>query len=230
MKLQNFFLIFAVLFSFQICFGQEKSKAELYLDMGYNPCDTTKGFIDGLYAELGYDSKLKALIVIYGEQNDPLRNYKYESLMKDIIANFRKYDIGRVSFVRAKSEKNLRVQFWLIPSEAEKPTFSEENWDYILPVATKPFTFYQDNWRAEWCETTFDAELYSKLLLNNPNLRGNIVIREKSVAEFRQIRKKLSDELTKNYRVPLNRLKFSYAKSNKTKLVEYWLVPVKKKQ
>lgn len=228
MKLQKFFLVFAVLFSFQICFGQEKSKAELYLDMGYNSCDTTKGFINDLYVELGNNPNLKALIVIYGEQNNPLKSYKYESLMKDIIANFLKYDPDLVSFAHAKSEKNLRVEFWLIPSEAEKPTFSEENWDYILPVTTKPFTFYQDNWRAEWCETTFDAELYSKLLLNNQNLHGNIIIREKSVTEFRKIQKKLSDELNKNYQVPLNRLKFSYAKSNKTKLVEYWLVPQKK--
>lgn len=230
MKLQNFLLVFVVLFSFQICFGQEKPKAELYLDMGYNSCDTTKGFIDGLYTQLGNDSNLKALIIIYGEQNNPLRNYNYESLIKDIIANFRKYDISRVSFAHAKSEKNLRIQFWLIPLEAEKPVYSEENWDYILPEINKSFTFYQDNWRAEWCETTFDAELYSKLLLNNSNLRGNIVIREKSVAEFRKIRRKLSNELRKKYQVPLNRLNFSYAKSNKIKLVEYWLAPIKKKK
>lgn len=229
MKLQKVFLVFVVLFSLQIGFGQEKPKAELYDEVVNMHCDELKGRIDGFFVQLGNNPNFKGQIIIYGEQNNQLRNYHYESLIKDFIDD-RKYDPGRVAFAHAKSEKKLRVQFWLVPPETEKIRYDEENWDYVLTAANKPFIFdYEDDYPESDCPTKFDSAFYAKLLLTNLNLRGHIVIRQRSVAGFNKVRKELSNKLIQINKTPPGKIKFFYAKPDRYTAVEYWLVPLKKK-
>ncbi len=229
MRWQQFLLLFVVLFSLQICFGQEKPKAELYAEFINMPCDELKGHIDGFFLQLGNNPNFKGQIIIYGEPNNQLGNYHYQSLIKDIIDS-RLYNPRRVTFVHARSEKELRVQFWLIPPEAEKILSDEENWDYVLPAANKPFIFdYQDDYPERDCPTKIDSALYAKLLLNNPNFRGHIVIRQISVAGFNKVRKELSNELFQINKTPPDKIKFFYAKPDRYTAVEYWLIPLKKK-
>ncbi len=229
MKLQKAFLILVILFSLQTCFGQEKPKAELYDEVVNMPCDELKGRVDGFSVQLGNNPNSTGLIIIYGEQNNQLRNYHYESLIKDIIDNG-KYDGRRVTFVHAKSEKKLRVQFWLVPPDAENILYDEENWDYVLTAANKPFIFdYQDDYPESDCPAKFDSAFYAKLLLTNPNFRGHIVIRQRSVAGFNKIRKELSNKLFQINKTPPDKIKFFYAKPDRYTAVEYWLIPLKKK-
>ncbi len=227
----KFFLVLAILFaSLQICFAQEKPKAELYDEVVNMPCDELKGRIEGFFVQLGNNPNSTGLIIIYGEQNNQLRNYQYKSLIKDIIVNMGNYDVSRVTFVHARSEKKLRVQFWLVPLEAEKIRYDEENWDYVLTAAKKPFIFdYDDDYPESDCPTKFDSAFYAKLLLTNPNLRGHIVIRQRSVAGFNKIRKELSKKIIQINKTPLDKIKFFYAKPDRYTAVEYWLVPLKKK-
>jgi outer membrane protein assembly factor BamE (lipoprotein component of BamABCDE complex) len=227
----KFFLVLAILFaSLHICFAQEKPKAELYDEVVNMPCDELKGRIHGFFVQLGNNSNSTGRIIIYGEQNNQLRNYQYKSLIKDIIVNMGNYDVSRVTFVHARSEKKLRVQFWLGPPEAEKVRYDEENWDYVLTAANKPFIFdYNDDYPESDCPTKFDSAFYAKLLQTNPNLRGHIVIRQRSVAGFNKIRKELSKKLIQINKTPLDKIKFFYAKPDRYTAVEYWLVPLKKK-
>jgi hypothetical protein len=67
MKLQNTFLTLLILFvSFQFCFGQEKSKAELIDEFSLLSCDETVARVDNFVAVLKTEPSSKGFVITYG--------------------------------------------------------------------------------------------------------------------------------------------------------------------
>ena len=230
MKLQKVFLILIVLFALQICFGQEKPKAELVDEFGKINCEELQARTDGFYQNgLRSNPSSTGYIVIFGNKNNSLEKYLLEVRFKSAVIS-QKYEFNRVVFVRGKNNDSTHGQFWLVPAGAEKPNFDEENWDYSLPELNKAVKFHERNWENfdNICPSNrnFSEELYAKLLLGNPGFRGNIVINENS---SKNLKKELLKTFVNKYKIPLNRLKFFYDANGYPDNVEYWIVPPKRK-
>jgi hypothetical protein len=234
MKLQKFFLVSTVLFvSLQICFGQAKPKAMLIDEFGRISCEELKARTDGFYQkDLGSNPDSIGYILINGNKNKSLEKYMLEIYFKSAILSH-KYDINRVVFIRGKDNNSTNGKFWVVTSGADKPVFDEEDWDYALPGISKAIKFHERIWETfdDICPSNrnFSEELYAKLLLGNPDFRGNIVISRNSSTSFQKNRKEIINELVNKYKIPINRLRFFNDKNGYPDNVEYWLVPIKKK-
>ena len=231
MKLQKVSIVLVVLFaSLQICFGQEKPKAELVDEFGKIVCEDLQVRTDIFYRNgLGSNSSSTGYIVINGSKNNSLEKYLLEVRFKSaIISN--KYDFNRVVFIHGKDGDSTHGQFWIVPAGADKPDFNEANWDYALPELNKASKFYERNWENfdDICPSNINLseELYAKILLGNPNFRGNFVINRNS---SKNIKKELLKTFVNKYKIPANRLKFFYDANGYPDNVEYWIVPPKRK-
>ena len=212
----------------EITFAQRQleSKADLVDEFGTENCSQRRGRIDNLLETLGKNPSSKAYIIIYGEKNQPFAKHIQKSLLEAFF-DFRRFGTDRLTFLQGKDEDNLRVQFWKVPSDSNMPNSEAGVWNYKLSPNIKPYKLYETSWINESeCPDNFNAEFYSRFLLANPNLRGHLVIYEKSTKDFNQTRQKLIEELTGKNKVQRNQLRFFYVKSKESN-VEFWYVPVK---
>lgn len=227
MKLQKkFFPYLLLLLNLQICFGQEKPKAVLVDEFGETYCDELSARIDAFYREIISAQNSKGYIIVYGDKNKPLEKYLNELSTKEIII-FSKYDMSRIVFLHGIDNETIKTQFWLVPAGADKPIFTEGNWNYTLPQTTKSFIFYKSSWVGEDCPSNFNI-IYSKFLLANPDLHAHLVVYEKSAKDFRRTKKDLFSELVNQNKVSPNQIKFFYLK-RKNPDVEFWLIPKRRK-
>ncbi len=214
------------LFPFQICFGQEKPKAELVDEFGKLNCDDFLARTHNFAVSLANNPNSQGDVIVYGEKNEQYYNHRFMDLIKAGIVQLR-LDISRFVFVRGDDSNDLRIQFWIVPTGADRPDFVEENWSYKIEFK-KPFIFENTQQEDGICPPMSDFDLYSKLLIANSNLRSNLVIYEKSQIKFRQTEKELINKLVKDYKVPKKRFKAFFVRSDYAG-VEFWLVPNKKK-
>lgn len=230
MKLKKTFIILLILLvSLQICFGQEKPKAELIDEFHRVPCDEMLARVDNFVTELIKEPKSNGLVIIFGKGGEDLRNLRYEQLLKSAVKK-RRFDIDRIVFVHGENEETLRVQFWKIPVGVDLLGHEKGNWSYSLADKKKPYVFNTILPNDDICPTTTDSELYSKLLLANRNFRGHLVIYAESTAKFRQTKNEILKEIVGTHKVPRIQLKFFYVKSKRDYFnIEYWLVPQKEK-
>jgi len=228
MKFRKSFLFLIILLaSFQIYFGQEKPTAILFSRMGRSNCEDVGVRTSAFGFQLKDASNAQGFIVIYGKKGESYRNLRFEQFIKDVI-DLMTFDRVRFTFVHGEERENLELEFWIVPTGAENPVYTEGNWNYELEVK-KAFLFHENySGPVGVCEPNSSPELYSKFLVANPNLRGNVVIYETSRGKFRQTEKRLLSELVDDNKVPRNKLKTFYVKEEFSG-VEYWLVPQKKK-
>jgi len=229
MKSQKVFLVLIVLLAyFQICIGQEESKAVLI--------DTfSRGSNDDLLARIYnffpfIDKNSKGYIIIHGTKISPLSKYLYERKIKGCF-QWVKYPVKNFDFVLAEDKDEFRVEFWKVPNGSDKPQFVEIIRDYKLSEMTEPYLIYQYSWFDEYCPLYFNLEFYSKFLkANTSNLIGKIVIREKTLTQYRRVRQKYLKELTESNGISQKQLRFVRAKYEHESDSEFWLVPVKTQQ
>ena len=230
MKLRKlFFTLLLLLAAFQVYTGQEIPKAELVDEFGEVTCEELIARQDNLINLLENDPTSIGYAVIYGKK-DNLRAVWRNKRFLDGQTEFRRFDEQRLIIIRGKEAEQLRIQFWKVPVDAEKPDFGEIAWDFSLSKFKKPFIFSSTDWEVNPCPIGLQLKTYSNYLTANANARGNIVIFAKTKKEFQKDKKKLSDKLTNEYKVPLNQLRFFYKKT-KTNYTyhEFWLVPKKQK-
>ena len=227
MKLQKMlFVLIILLASFQVCSGQEKPVVRLVDEFQKTNCEDFLARIDNLGIQLQNEPNSIAYIITFGENNQTLNNFGYEQGFKDALISLRR-DKSRYVFAHGEDKDNLVTQFWIVPAGADKPQYIEGNWSYEIEPK-KPFIFYNSFWQDGICPYLPRFELYSKFLTANQNLRGNVVIYEKNAKKFRQVEKKLLDDLVTNYKVQRNLIKFFFVKKDISG-VEFWLVPQRKK-
>lgn len=230
MKLTTAFFILLILFTCShICFSQEEQKAVLYSAVGNVVEEEFAAHFDAFMQELARNPNLQGYAVIHPKLNSTEQNFKrergYERFIKNRISIV-KFDKSRINIVRSNDKDEIEVEFWTVPPGAEKPFPIEEKWAETLPDLTKPFVFGISYF--EEIFASFIPEFYADHIRNNANLRGHIVIFNKSKIEASYEAKRWLKILTKEYKIPRNRLKVFFAKNDGSIDAEFWLVPQKK--
>ena len=222
LKGSSILLIFLV--SSLVCFGQEKSEANLVDRFGDLSCEDILSRIDYFMYLLSEDPKAQGYVVIYPEKDSIKRALRFERLINGSIYS-RRFDKSRIILIRNKEDDAAMVELWKVPFGAEKPFFVEEKWVDVPIEKRKPFIFgsvFVD----EVCPT-FIPENYANLIKENPNLRGHIVVFNKSKKEAQIEMKEWLKIFTEEYKVPRNRLKIFFGRNEGMPDVEFWIVPRK---
>jgi hypothetical protein len=238
MTLQKAILTHLILFlSIQICFGQQKPKAELFDEHGKITWEDFTARLDNLLHQLSQNPNSTAYIVIHnGKVSNNRERFRYEDYAKGHLA-IRGFAAQkeRVFIIRAEDRDEFQIQLWLVPDGAEKPTFSEVKWDVsILPTA-KSHIFT----KTEWTEESLVAyaeylvlDSFSEYLEGNPTTRAHFVIKEKSKGRFHKEQSNIKNLMVRKYKIDPKRLRFFYVRENKPRWeypqVEVWLVPQNK--
>lgn len=227
MKLQKVFLVLIILFaSFQICLGQEKLKAEQINEFGILDCDDFLSRLDNFFNVLKNEPSSTGYVIIYTEKGS--RQLKrYETWINGQVY-FAKFDSNRLVIKHTKKEDGFRVVFWRVPAEASLPAFVEQKTSFVLPSSTKAFMLATSVY--DICPT-LSPKLYADYLQANPNMRGHIVVSNKSIKEAKKDGENWLKVLTKEFNVSRNQLKVFYNKNHpySESETEFWLVPQKKK-
>jgi UDP-2,3-diacylglucosamine pyrophosphatase LpxH len=234
MKLEKNLFFLIILFAFfQIAFGQEKPEAILIGTEGeIINCESIEGQLYGFSIEFDKNPDYKGYVIIYGNKNKQLEKYLFEQQIKNFITNSNylrnKVYKNQVVILHGEDRESKYTELWAAPSNAAEPAYVKGIWDYKIGDIKKPlkFSVYEE---AGICASSFSEELYAKLLINNPNLRGNLVIHDKSLSSKRKTEKQLLKSLVEENKVPQRRLRIFYVKNSQYSQVEYWLVPRKKK-
>lgn len=216
---------FLLILAFQVCFGQEKAKAELVSDdTVYNCCDLQNRFYN--FAEDIYKSeKTVGYIVIYNERNNLQKSLYYESVLLAILSRFN--DNKKIFLIRGKTENIIRFEFWKVPQNAEFK-ISEAEWDFTMSKLQKSLNL-SEFYAEALCGQKGIEKHFSERLSANPQLRGHLIINAKSKKNFRQKESTLIAELTNNYKIAKNQLKTFFVKNTEYDFVEFWLVPKRRK-
>lgn len=216
MKSQITFLVLIILFTFsQFTAGQEKPKAKLVNELSYEPCERIRSSLDNLMRDLLDESESKGYIVISGDKSLETVNAKE---WVDGQFKYRKFDEERWVTVKDENSKEYKIQMWKVPKGAEMPFSFKREFDYSLSLR-KPLLFYgleEGN-----CPEADHYKMFCDFLRANPNLRGNVVVYEKTLNQFRKIKREL---LKKSISISPNRLRFFSRKSSYS-FFQLWLIP-----
>lgn len=227
MKFKPLHLLIVLFASFQLCFGQEKPKAEIIDVIGKATCDDLTSRLESVSSSLNLRPNSKAYIITFGDKINQFEKYHREQLIKG-YSGFVKINPNRLVFLHGKDKENVESEIWIVPEGANKPVFEEDNWDYKVPQIKKPFIIYNNLFVQDTCPSIFSISFYSQLLIANSNFYGHLVIYEETAKKFRQVEKELLDEIVGQSKVPRNKIKTFYVK-NELSDVDFWIVPRKKR-
>jgi hypothetical protein len=229
MKLVKFPLTVLILFvCFQICFGQEK-QAVLSDTFKIIPLGELWARIDTFVQQLQRNSNSKAYIVIYPEKESAKLNFRlevrYAQLINNRIYQQNNFDERRIKIGISKVKDDFEVKLWTIPESKEIPFMIEREWSESPPDLTKPFIFGEEDMKDPY--PYFAPKRYANLIKNNSNLRGHIVIFNKSKKERQVKAQEWIKEFTEEYKVPRSQLKIFFGNNKGNPDVEFWIVPHK---
>lgn len=225
MKLIKALHILTILFaSFQLCFAQDKSKAELFVEYDKAGCELLLSGTDAFINKLLDVPNSTGYVVIHPEKKFPNKGRWYEQLIRS-EAHFAEFDKTRLKIIRSSQKDAAGIKFWIVPKDADKPDFVEEKWIEPVLDPTKPFLF-GSVWNDDPCPV-FIPDTYAGFLKAHPNTEGRIVIFNRSKKQFRNEANTWLKLFTKDFRIPRNRLKTFYGKNMRFTDVEFWIVPRK---
>jgi hypothetical protein len=227
MKFRNYLLApFILLLVFPVCFAQTKPLAELVETIGDEGCDNFLGLVDYFLAKNRDDPTSVGYAVIHPGPSTFARGARIERLIRAQIFN-RKADPARLHIVRSNPKDAASVDLWLVPAGAETPSFPESKWTLPPVNLKKPFIF-----SSIFIDTDcpiFIPEDYAKLINENKNIRGHIVVINFEKTQARKEARGWSKILTRDNAVPRNKLRVFYAhnKNPANQVTEFWIVPTK---
>ncbi len=235
MNLPRIYLIAILLLLFGVgSRGQEPPKAVLVDEHGQLPCDDSLGRLDVWYAEISNHSGSIGLAVISGAREEKHLIAFRHSLM-ETNARFRgASEQLKLKYVRAVSRGPLMVQLWRIPAGASEPRIENVDNTYTLPNDIRPFLLgkeYPDYLGDNICPgEPADQRIFASFLKENPSSRGNIVVRERTLAKARAKGARLLRTFKLEYGIPSSRLRIfprkrSIPSDNFEPIVEYWYLP-----
>lgn len=226
-----------LLLVFQFSFGQEKPKAKLIDEFG-KPCrEEFQMRIDSFHMELRNNPSSTGYIIFYGSETLEARNLSYFS----VLSNYHKERKLPIQTVRGANQKEEKTQFWIVPSGAEPP---KTNSEFTPTKITKPILFdsvwadfnrfYGKLWVYDigffdlGCDFPPNQKEFANILRSNPNLTGRLVVFNSNKNRADRVVKFAVKELTKTYKVSLQRLATIYGGKTSEPKIEFWLVPKKK--
>lgn len=201
--------------------AQESSRAVMIDSSEFVNCEWQRGYIDLLISELQNKPALKGVIVIHG--HDPVFPYADKLTIRNHLG-FRKFDESRIEIVLGKREAKTRLELWTMP-ENDISEFKSEQWNYKITDWMQPTLVHSQSWvDGIGCgEYQPDLKFYSDFLLANNDLKARLIIRTGSIARFRNVKARLTEELMK-LKVSRSSLEFGYVPSSRDD-VEYWYFP-----
>ncbi len=224
--------IFVMTFVSSLC-SQEKPMAQKVGEMTKPNCEVLSLEVDVVVNELVRDPNSTALIFITGKRAD-LRN---DLFFKDMIENgfkFKQVPSQRWRVVKTGLGEEIAAQFWVVPSGADRPPNVQEDWSYELPLNTKPFVFaWGESYAENVCWSVNQLALLHDVLLSNPSAATNVVLRVKSIREYRERRKMTLRSLIQDFAIPRQRIRIYMVRRSRNDKVgiepdaEYWLVPAR---
>ena len=226
MKLTKVFIFFILLYtSFQICPGQEKPEAVLVDQFGKITCEELLARLDLFSTDLGNNPGSLGYIVIYPEKTSVRTGISYINWIRGHWT-FRKLDDTRYVIIRGEERDAINIEFWRVPPGADESFYKGEKWIAAAVKVKKAFVF--NSLHIEDVCPTFNLKDYAEILLSDPSLRGHIVIFNKSRRESQKEAQDWLTVLTKDYKVPRNRLRVFFATNGNGAEAEFWIVPTKK--
>ena len=224
MKHRRFLFAFLIsLAAFQFCFSQEKPKAVLIDEFGKVNCEELFTKFHRFTLEVFSEPTSVGYVVIHGKRSDLQQSDLYRKQIRGYVDSLSDEKIS-IMTVKGKDEEFLKTQLWKVPLNADI-TLSFEKWNLSTPNFTKSIKFYNDALEGS-CSSDDGRITFAELLLENPNLSGHLVIKERTLKEFKETERKLLKRFENKYGVSRNRLKTFYRKveNDFDSDVEYWLV------
>jgi hypothetical protein len=222
--------ILLILMSFQFIFAQEQSQLRKVDEFGKLGCCDLNMRTDALFNEIvATNSKAKGYILIYTNTKNVLEALRFERLIIGEI-KFHSFDESRIVVIRKKTNEDLKIELW-IDEKGEKPPFTTESeWNLSSIYSTKPKLFHIAYYKDGICSAFGEVKQFADILLADQNLKGHIVIFEKSQKGFLKTKKEFLDEFTKQHNIQQNQLRTFFIKIPKDSFAynELWLVPKKK--
>ena len=208
--------------------AQEVPKAVLVDDHGATNCCDLRGRMDIFFSELMRDPAARGLVVLSTKAGNGVRSANRESMILTHAA-FRGFPADRFDILRAVSgDDELRVRYWIVPQGAERPEVEGVEADYALPAAAKPFMLTATYLTDDLCPGIDDAEVFAKFLKDDPEARGNIVVRERTLgraaAEGRRLIRKFAELGVAGTRLRVF-TETRRANGYDVPVVEYWFLP-----
>jgi hypothetical protein len=244
MKLPKLFLALLLFFvSFQICPAQAKPNLELYDEMAALNCSEVRLRTDTFLIKLRDEPEATGYIVFYAGET-PIQFSFYENAFKSHV-KMRRFPENHVKFINGAPREEFKVEFW-ISRNGDKPTVEEKPSSLILNPDKSRYLFAAD-WlnilkheggrlsyfsESECAIETVNFSLLAKYLEANPEMTVEIFVYNKKRSRARQIIKLFINEANDKYKIPLHRLKISYAGIDeetdewmaKISTVKIWLV------
>ena len=210
-------------------FAQESGKAWLVDEHPQLACDDSLARLDAYYEELRNKPSATGLVVISAKPElKHLVAFREGLIVGHGIS--RSFPSDRIEIVRAVSDDELKVQFWIVPPGAERPEVSRVDMSYSLPSSMKPFRLgveyvYGD----QICPEVSDFAIFAKFLKDNPSARGNLVVRERTLRQAEAEGRRLLRQFERDHGISRERLRVfpttPRADDYNVPLVEYWFLP-----
>jgi len=228
MNLRRFYLIAILLLAFGVgTNGQEPPKAVLVDELRRTNCEELLARLDSFLQEMSANPMDRAIVVTFPDIRDATaRNPMI--LVKSRFEESRQDD--RVSLLIGKPQDALMTQFWRVPSGAQPPDLNAAEIPNPVLDLKKAFAFgYEDE--NQICPT-FVPRKFGELILNNRGSRAHLVVRrgDRNSMESKSFAAQWLETLARDGKIPRNRIKIFYAKSDQGLTYgEFWFVPAKKK-
>lgn len=210
----------------QICFGQEKPKAELITGFNGRISNDSLLTMADLFQTVLSESDSIGYIILYDVEDNPFYKYLYRRRIKSCFDR-RGYTNENNVFLFGKNKNELQIEFWKVPKHSEILKLNTISQDYKISDFKKPHLIYDDNWEEDYCPLNFDLKFYSEFLKANPNLIGKIIISEQNFKNYQKQRFKYFRELTEIYKVLPQQIKFVRGKYYRSPNNQFWYVPKK---
>lgn len=245
MNLPRIYFIAILLLAFGVGSNSQKpQQAPTLIDSFGKPgCELLLSRLDYLASEASKTPNSVGFVVLYPGKNI-FENVSYE---RAIINNsaFRRFPDGLIRLIRATRKDKLEFELWRSSAD-NPPAFRDIPFDYRLSNISRRTLFVEDSvevFRLEGkleygseggCVNEFNLDVLSKVLLENPELSGEIIIFNRRSRDARKLSRLIHDAGISENKISKKRLRIIYGGSGKAKewssnisSIEVWLLPTK---
>jgi len=221
--------------------GQEQSRAILIDEIGLVCSELLAAKYDMFIGQVAQNPTARGYMLFYGDDELEGRNLNYISYLSAIYPSWKRLDDDHYLFVRGGDLGKMKVQFWIVPINAEPPT---PNIKYKPTKITKTILFDKgwadfttahgaldiyENGFLEWgCDFSPNIYAFSQYLRADSGLTGYLIIYTKfgkGSRHGRRVSNFATNDLVRNYHVARSQLKAIYGGNRKAPEIELWLVP-----
>ena len=210
--------------------AQERPQPVLLDEFGVLGCEDWLARLDLYFNELRGDPTSSGWIVISGPP-DKKQTILFRQSFIDQHAKWRGFDISRVHFARAKTDREFVNQLWRIPPGARPPDVAGGEMSLFIDSNVKPFMMGEKLKFGDLiCPNPDEAEVFAKFLNANPGARGNLVVKGVSLNRARAEAQKTLRTFSKKYGITRTRLRAFAARLVKGRnedeaTIVYWYLP-----